>query len=122
MTYGASAYQQAARTVEAPRDREAALLSRAAASLQRVQEEWPNNFDQLESALTFNRKLWTVFMTSATREENPLPVALRQNITNLGMFVMNETREMLLEPRPQRLGALINLNRQLADGLRNRAA
>ena len=117
--YGAAAYQTTAKTVESPRDREAALLIRAAATLQNLRDSWPADFEQLKSGLTFNRKLWTVFMSSATRDDNPLPAPLRQNIANLGMFILNETREILEGPAaPGRLDPLININRQLAAGLR----
>lgn len=116
--HGALAYQQTTKTVEQPREREAALLMKAAGSLQRIRDTWPNTFDELEPALMLNRKMWTIFMTSATREDSQLPIMVRQNIVNLGLFIMNETRETLLAPSPQRLDTLININRQLAVGLR----
>lgn len=117
--YGAAAYQTTAKTVESPRDREAALLMRSASTLQGLREGWPNDFEELKAGLTFNRKLWTIFMSSVTRDDNPLPAAVRQNIANLGMYILNETREILLEPSaPGRLDPLININRQLAAGLR----
>jgi len=115
---GALAYQQTTKVVESPRERESALLMKAAAGLQKVKDEWPNSFDDLQPALNFNRKLWTIFMTAVTKEDSPLPVELRQNIANLGLFVMNQTREMLMEPRPQKLDVLVRLNRQIAAGLR----
>jgi flagellar protein FlaF len=60
-----------------------------------------------------------VFVTSVTREKNPMPEALKQNIANLGIYILNETREILLDPvAPARLDSLININRQLAMGLR----
>ena len=117
--HGAAAYQTTAKTVESPRAREAALLIRSAASLQTVRDNWATDAQAMKTALTFNRKLWTIFMSSVTREDNPLPAQLRQNIVNLGMFILNETREILLDPvAPQRLDTLININRQLAQGLR----
>jgi len=120
--HGAAAYQRTTKTVESPREREAALLMKSAASLQAVRDTWPVDFDLLRDTLTFNRKLWTVFVTSATREENPMPAPLRQNIANLGMFILNETREILDMPNaPTRLDTLININRQLAVGLRSAA-
>jgi flagellar protein FlaF len=115
---GANAYLQTTKVVESPRERESALLMRAAASLQKVKDEWPNSFDDLESALTFNRKLWSIFMVAVTKEDSALPQEIRQNIANLGLFVMNQTREMLLEPRVQKLEVLVRLNRQIAAGLR----
>lgn len=118
---GALAYQQVAKKTEAPRDREANLLSRSAANLQNVRDNWETNASDLERALHFNRRLWTVFMTSVTGTQNPLPAPIRQNIANLGLFVMNQTRELTLEPAPTKLTVLININRELAAGLRQSA-
>ena len=118
---GASAYQQTAKVVESSRERESALLMKAAAGLQRVKDEWDVGTRQdLKTALTFNRKLWTIFMASVTKEDNPLPQEVRQNIANLGMFIMNQTRDILLEvnPQPSQLDVLVRLNRQIAAGLR----
>ncbi|WP_108396474.1 flagellar biosynthesis regulator FlaF [Devosia submarina] len=117
--YGAAAYQTTAKTVESPREREAALLIKAAASIQSVRDNWLEDAEALKTALTFNRKLWTIFMTSVTREDNALSAPIRQNIANLGIYILNETREILLDPvSPARLDPLININRQLAAGLR----
>ncbi|WP_224702886.1 flagellar biosynthesis regulator FlaF [Devosia aquimaris] len=118
---GAQAYQQTTKVVESPRERESALLMKAAAGLQRVKDEWDvGTREELKTALTFNRKLWTIFMSSVTKADSPLPHEIRQNIANLGMFILNETREILLEidPSPQRLDILVRLNRQIASGLR----
>ena len=118
---GASAYQQTAKVVESSRERESALLMKAAAGLQRVKDEWDVGTRQdLKTALTFNRKLWTIFMASVTKDDSPLPHDVRQNIANLGMFIMNQTRDILLEPAPQphKLDVLVRLNRQIAAGLR----
>ena len=116
--HGALAYQQTAKTVESPREREAILLIKAAASLQNIRDTWPPDLDQLSKALTFNRKLWTIFMSSATSPENPLPHQTRQNIVNLGMYVLNETREIMLQPVAPKLDSIISINRQIAAGLR----
>jgi flagellar protein FlaF len=94
---------------------------KAAAGLQRVKDEWDIGTQQeLKAALGFNRKLWTIFMASVTKDDNPLPQEVRQNIANLGMFIMNQTREILLDvnPQPQQLDVLVRLNRQIAAGLR----
>ena len=118
--HGAKAYHQTAKVVESSRERESALLMKAAAGLQKIKDEWPDSYDDLKPALTFNRKLWTIFMSAVTKEDSPLPVDVRQNIANLGMFILNQTREILLEPypAPQKLDVLVRLNRQLAAGLR----
>ncbi len=118
---GALAYHQTTKVVETARERESALLMKAAAGLQRVKDEWETSTaEELRAALGFNRKLWTIFMSSVVKEENPLPVDIKQNIANLGMFILNQTREIMLEPNPQpgKLEVLVRLNRQLAAGLR----
>jgi flagellar biosynthesis activator protein FlaF len=118
--HGANAYQQTAKVVESPRERESALLMKAAASLQKVKDEWPGSFDGLKPALTFNRKLWTILIAAVTKEDSPLPADVRQNVANIGLFILNQTREIMLEPSraPQKIDGLVQLNRQLAAGLR----
>jgi flagellar biosynthesis activator protein FlaF len=120
MHQAAQAYQQTAKAVESPREREAVLLMRAAAMMQTLRDNWDAGEETIRPTMLFNRKLWSVFLTSATSEESPLPVQARQNIANLGLYVMNQTREMLLQPAPEKLDTLININRQLAGGLRGR--
>ena len=115
----ATAYQQVARQTTNPRDLEANLLSKSASNLQRLRDEWdtlPRN--ELTSALLFNRRLWTVFMTSVTRDDSPLPEDIRQNIANLGIFIMKQSLALQASPVPEKLDVLININRQLAAGLR----
>ena len=117
--HGAQAYNQTTKAVESPRQRESALLMKAAAGLQKVKDEWDVCTQQeLKSALAYNRKIWTIFMSSVTRDDNPLPAELRQNIANLGLYILNETREMMMQPQPQKLDTLVRLNRQIAAGLR----
>jgi flagellar protein FlaF len=112
------AYQQTAKRTGNPRDLEANLLSRSAADLQRIRENWEASRDELRQALTFNRRLWNVFLSSATNNDNPLPQALRQNVANLGIFVMKHTIKTEAKPEAQKLDVLIKINRELAAGLR----
>jgi flagellar protein FlaF len=119
---GATAYQQVGRQTTSPRDLEANLLSKSASNLQRLRDDWDNVLrSDLSHALQFNRRLWTVFMTSATRDDSPLPVDLRQNIANLGIFIMKQSLALQVSPEAQKLDVLININRQLAAGLRANA-
>ena len=115
---GAQAYNQVAKAVESPREREAALLIKAAGMLQGIKDSWPDGSERLEAALTFNRKLWTIFMTSVTKDDNPLPSQVRQNIANIGIFVMGRSRELMFQPEAHKLDALVQINRQIAAGLR----
>ena len=114
--YGAIANQTAS-----PRELEADLLLNAAARLQAIRDGWADRNPELDAALLFNRKLWSIFVTSATSPENPLPASLRQNVANLGIFVFKQTLTVLADPKPENLGSLININRELAAGLMTRA-
>jgi flagellar protein FlaF len=114
--YGAIANQTAN-----PRELEADLLLNAAARLQAIRDGWADKKPELGAALLFNRKLWSIFVTSATSPENPLPASLRQNVANLGIFVFKQTLTTLADPKPENLGSLISINRELAAGLLTRA-
>lgn len=115
------AYQQVAKQTVPPRDLEANLLSTAAAHFQRIREDWGLLSGELPTALLFNRKLWTVFLTSVTDSESQLPEPVRQNIANLGIFVLSQTAELQIAPAPEKLDILIKINRELAAGLRGSA-
>jgi len=120
MQTAAQAYGTVARQTASPRELEADLLLKAAAQLQAIREDWDNKKAKLDEALLYNRKLWSIFLTSVTTPENPLPPEIRQNVANLGVFVMGQTMQMMTAPRPEQLDPLININRQLAAGLRGR--
>jgi flagellar protein FlaF len=121
MQNAAQAYGAVAKQIANPRELEADLLLKAASRLQAVHDAWDRARPELDQALLYNRKLWSIFLTSVTNSEHPLPVAIRQNVANLGLFVMNQTISILREPRREHLGALININRELAAGLLGRA-
>jgi flagellar protein FlaF len=121
MQSAAQAYKNAAKHTSNPRELEATLLLQAAARLQSVHDSWDANRGQLDGALLYNRKLWSVFLSEMTDDKNPMPRDLRQNVANIGLFVMNHTVAVLKDPRPERLGSLININREIAAGLLGRA-
>jgi flagellar protein FlaF len=112
MHHATKAYGAIAKQTASPRKLEADLLLDAAARLQAVRERWEEKRDELDAALTNNRRLWSIFLTSATSADNPLPVDLRQNVANLGIFIFNETLSIQANPRPEALAPLININRR----------
>ena len=120
MRSAAQAYGAVARQVASPRELEADLLLQAAARLQAVRDHWDDKRTELESALLHNRKLWSIFLTSVLEPDHPMPADIRQNIANLGLFVMKQTVTMLNDPQPTELDTLININRELAAGLRGK--
>jgi flagellar protein FlaF len=118
MQGAAQAYGKIAKQVANPRELEASLLLKAASRLQAVQDGWDKTRPELDDALRYNRKLWTIFITSITTPDHPLPAEVRQNVANLGLFVLNQTIAILSNPQPGALTPLISINRELAAGLR----
>jgi flagellar protein FlaF len=121
MKEAARLYGNVAKQIASPRDLEASLLLEAASRLQAVRDDWSGKRENLDHALRYNRRLWTIFVTSVTSNDNPLPTEIRQNVANLGLFVMKQTIAMIGDPKPEQLGSLININREIAGGLLARA-
>jgi flagellar protein FlaF len=117
MQHATQAYKKIASETSSLRELEANLLLKSAARFQAIHDGWKSRKAELNGALLFNRKLWTFFIASVTRDDNPLPTDVRQNVVSLGLFVINRTIKLTGDPNPEGLGTLININRQLASGL-----
>lgn len=123
MQPGFNAYASAARktsTVNAPRDLEAELLMKAAAQLQAVADHWDRRAGDLDAALDFNRKLWTLLASAVAKADNPLPFADKSNLLNLANFIFAESFRISAANSAQALPGLIEINRNIASGLRGR--
>ncbi|MBO6755875.1 MAG: flagellar biosynthesis regulator FlaF [Roseibium sp.] len=118
----AQAYQKTSQVAVSPRELEANLLMKAAARLQLIKDEWDeSSFAERDEALGYNRKLWTVLVTSATSAESALPQDIKNNIASLGVFTFKQTVSIMADPEPNKLSVMININRAIAEGLRARA-
>ena len=122
MSQAANAYAKAAQTAQSPREIEATVLMRAATRLQTIRDDWNTKRPELDEALSFNRKLWTVLVSSVTDAANPLPTPIKENVANLGLFVFKHTVSLMSAPAPDRLAVLITINREIAAGLRSQPA
>ncbi len=120
MHYASKAYATVANETATPRELEASLLLQAAAKLQAVQDSWRDKPINLNDAVIFNRRLWTVFIDAVMSDGNKLPIPVRQNIANLGTFVMGEIFSLMTNPRRDHLTSLIKINRRIAAGLRSK--
>jgi len=121
MQRAADVYGKVANQTANQRELEASLLLKAASRLQAVHDRWDGKRDDLADALLYNRRLWTIFMSSVTHDDNPLPRPIREGVANLGLFVFRQTLSLIADPRPEYLGSLVNINRQVAAGLQGRA-
>ncbi|MEX0590005.1 MAG: flagellar biosynthesis regulator FlaF [Xanthobacteraceae bacterium] len=124
MHKAAQAYSQTAQKTGHPRELEAQLLMRAAAKLQAAKDAGANTDGDIVSAIRYNRRLWLVFASSIGKPENPLPREIKQNVANLANFIINHSMKLESDSKraPERLGVLININREIAAGLRTNAA
>ena len=95
---------------------------KAATRLQRIRDDWEGQRADLDEALKYNRKLWTVLVSAATSPESVLPQPIKQNIGNLALFIFNQTMAVMSEPKPEKLAVLVSINREIAAGLRAKAA
>ena len=122
LSQATAAYQKTTQTTADPREVEASVLLKAAAMLQAAQDQWSEDRKQLNETLTYNRRLWTHFMSSVTREENPLPTDVKQNVASLAAFIFKHTFSIQANPAPEKLSILISINRSVAEGLRGNTA
>jgi flagellar protein FlaF len=121
MYSAAAAYQQTAMSALTPREAEAAALTKSANMLQAAKDQWHQDQGEVANALYFNRQLWVFLSTAVADKDNPLPLDIRNNVGSLGTFVFKTTLDIEAAPEADKLDALIDVNRQLAAGLRGSA-
>jgi len=121
MSNAAQAYARTALTTASPREIEAQVLLKAANKLQHAMSNWDHPDADFRAALLFNRKLWSILLSAVTSDENLQPMEVRQNIANIGTFVLTQTMELQLNPQREKLKSLIDINCNLAAGLSGRA-
>lgn len=104
------------------RDVEADVLTKAALKLKDCQEHWVDSDRdaKLEAALKYNQRIWTIFQAELEKPENPLPDALKVDLLRLSVFIDRRTMETMAYPAPEKLSILININHNIAAGLRSR--
>ena len=121
MSNAASAYTRTSQATASPREIEAQALLKAARQLQEVRANWTGPDKNMHDALLFNRRLWSIFMGAVESNDSEQTLEVRQNITDIGIFVLKQTVEMQTNPDPAKLNSLIDINCNLAAGLSGRA-
>lgn len=104
------------------RELEASVLTRAGLMLKQVQENWsaPDRDEKLLEAIKFNQKVWSFFQAELSDPENPLPKNLREDILNLSLFVDKRLFEVLAAPDKEKLNIVIDIDFNIAAGLRTK--
>jgi flagellar biosynthesis activator protein FlaF len=106
------------------REVEASILTKAALKLRACQNNWgDNNQDSnLDQALRFNQRIWSIFQGELAKEDNPLPQGLKQDLLRLSAFIDKQIFEAMAYPSPDKLDIVIDINQNIAAGLRGPAA
>jgi len=113
MTMPASQYP---RTPEQgnPARSEAWALLEAARELNRVKSL---RLDERRAALRRNWRLWTIFQANLLDPGCTVPTETRRNLLGLANFIDRKTAELLANGAPEGIEVLININRQISEGL-----
>jgi len=118
------AYRTVQKTTMSGRDIEASILTQAALKLQMCQSNWggEGNDEKLDEAIQYNQRVWSIFQGELAKDDNPLPKKLRQDILSLSLFIDKRIFDVLSSPSPEKLTVIININLNLAAGLRGSPA
>jgi flagellar protein FlaF len=73
--------------------------------------------DQRRAALRRNWRLWTIFQASLLDPACALPNAIRSNLLGLANFIDRHTAELLAHGEAAKIDVLVNINRQISEGL-----
>jgi flagellar protein FlaF len=119
-TQSLAAYESVAKATLSGREIEAAVLTKAALKLKNCQDNWeaPDREYRLDEALKYNLRIWSIFQSELSREDHELPKKLRLDILRLAAFIDRRIFETMAFPEPDKLNIVININNNLAAGLR----
>ena len=112
-----AAYAQQQKRNLSPREVEAMAFTKAALMLEDAKKQTAN-IAEFSKALRFNHLLWTIIQADLTDPENQLPPEIKANVMSLSIFVDKQTTKALRSSAANDLDVLININRNLAAGLR----
>jgi flagellar protein FlaF len=114
------AYNTIDKATMSGREIEAAVLTKAALKLRNCQKYWDaeDREERLNEALQFNQRVWSIFQGELAREDHPLPKKLRFDVLRLSAFIDKRILETMASPAPEKLGVVIDINNNIAAGLR----
>ncbi len=98
-----------------PRNTEGWALLESARRLQDAQRN--GAAESVLAAVRLNWRLWTIFQASLVDPECGVPKELRGNMLSLANFIDRRSAEVIGDPLPEKLSALININLQIGGGL-----
>ena len=120
----AEVYRSTDQATMSGREIEATVLTKAAVKLKECQNNWDaeNRDQKLDEALKFNQRVWSILQAELAKEDNPLPRQLRDDLLSLSVFIDRRILETLAYPSPEKLSIIIDINNNIAAGLRGSPA
>ena len=115
------AYKSVEKATVSGRNTEARVLTEAASKLRACQKRWAqdNGRELLDEALNYNQRIWTIFQTELAKQDNPLPENIKHDLLRLSAFIDKRIFEVMAFPAPEKLSVIININENIAAGLRS---
>lgn len=96
-------------------EEDALALTQSALDISRAHES--KDEKRLAAALDRNMQLWVGIRTVVTASNNPLPMAIKDNLIRLSSFVAQKTFDMQNGANNKTIESLVNTNLQIAEGL-----
>jgi flagellar biosynthesis activator protein FlaF len=114
------AYQSVEKNTVSGRETEARVLTEAALKLQCCQNNWdaPDRKVRLDEALSYNQRVWSIIQGELLDEANSLPKQLKENILSLSVFIDKRIFNIMAYPAPEKLKIIVDINLNIAAGLR----
>jgi flagellar biosynthesis activator protein FlaF len=75
------------------------------------------SLDERRAALRKNWRLWTIFQAGLLDPDCQMPAETRGNLLALANFIDRHTAALLADGDPQKIDTLVNINRQISEGL-----
>jgi flagellar biosynthesis activator protein FlaF len=113
MTSPSHRYQRIPEPGNAARTEAWALIEAA----RELHESRSDSLDRRRTALRRNWRLWTIFQASLLDPACELPAAIRSNLLGLANFIDRHTAELLAHGDAAKIDVLVNINRQISEGL-----
>ena len=110
------AYADTQKSSMSPREVEAMAFTKAALMLEEAKANI-EDYDSYASALKFNQLLWTIIQADVVDKDNQLPPQIKANILSVSIFVDRQTIKALADTQILHLDVLIDINKNLAEGL-----
>jgi flagellar biosynthesis activator protein FlaF len=114
------AYKRTQKSTMSGREIEASVLTQAAIKLLNCQDRWGTEGHdvRLDEALRFNQLIWSIFQGELSKPGNPLPKKMREDLLSLSVFIDKRTFEVMAYPESDKITILVNVNLNLAAGLK----